>query len=197
MIGFVDIQNIPLDGRAIIFSKNNRSAHFVASALAVHTHLILATGIVMLATMRCTILLTCIVINMISCFAIRDLTDTLGYIACSGSYMACQCIAVHALRSTVGIVILTEIFFISPGRLLADISSTLFCFTYSGRTDLLDGTGLAGIAINSACRAALGIDTLTRQRIHAETALTGCGDTFSVLACPGFPACELGTVIIL
>ena len=96
-----------------------------------------------------------------------------------------------------GIVILTEIFFVSAGRLLADIAGTLFCFTCSGGTDLLDSAGLAGIAIGTACRAALGIGTLPLQRIQAETVLTGCGDTFSVLTCSGFPACELGTVVVL
>ena len=96
-----------------------------------------------------------------------------------------------------GIVILTKILCVSPGWLLADIAGTLFCFTCSGGTELLDGTGLAGIAIESTCRAALGIGALTLQRIQAETALTGCGDTFSVLTCPCIPACEPGTVIIL
>ena len=96
-----------------------------------------------------------------------------------------------------GIIILTEIFFVCFGRLLADIAGTLFCCTYSGRTDLLDGAGLTGIAIESACRAALSIGTQFLQRIQAETALTDCCDTFSVLSCPCIPACELGTFVVL
>ena len=96
-----------------------------------------------------------------------------------------------------GIVILTEIFFVGPGRLLTDIAYALFCCTRSGGADLLDGAGLAGTAINPACRAALNIGTLSLQRIQTETALTGCGDTLSVLTYPCFPASEFGAVIVL
>ena len=133
---------------------------------------------------------------MISRLAGRDLTDTLGCIACRRCSVA-HVSTVDTLRSAMGIVILTEIFFVSAGRLLADIAFTLFCGTRSGGTDLFDGASLTGIAIGTACRAALGIGTQTLQRIQAETVLTGCGDAFPVLTFSSFPACEQGTVIVL
>jgi hypothetical protein len=96
-----------------------------------------------------------------------------------------------------GIVILTEVFFVSAGRLLADIAGTLFCCTCSVGTDLFDSAGLAGIAIDTACRAALCVSTLTLQCIQAETVLTGCGDTFPIFTFPCFPAWNLGAIIFL
>jgi hypothetical protein len=97
----------------------------------------------------------------------------------------------------VGIVILTEIFFVGSCRLLADIAFTFFCCTRSGRADLLDGARHTSATIHTACRAALNIGTLALQRIQAETALTGCGNTFPVLTFSCFPAFDLGTVVIL
>lgn len=81
-----------------------------------------------------------------------------------------------------GVVILTEIFLISPGRLLADIAVTHFGDTCADRTDLLDGARLAGIAIDAACCAALGLGTHPLQRIQAELALTRCSDAYPVFA---------------
>ena len=94
-----------------------------------------------------------------------------------------------------GIVIFTQIFFISPGRLLADVGVALFICARSGGTNLLDGAGLASIAIGTACRVALGIGALFLQRIQTETALAHLGDTFRILTIPCLPAGELGAVI--
>ena len=70
-----------------------------------------------------------------------------------------------------GIVILAEILLVGPGRLLADVAAALFFYACADRTDLLDGAGLADIAIDAACRAALGFGAAARQRIQAEPPL--------------------------
>ena len=116
---------------------------------------------------------------MIAGFASRDLTCAC-VAASSGSGMACKCLAVLAGRAAMGIVILAEIFLVGTGRLLADIAVALFGDTRADGTDLLDGAGLAGIAIYAACRAALCLGTLALKRIQAELVLTRCGDTFPV-----------------
>ena len=58
------------------------------------------------------------------------------------------------------IVILAEILFVCPSHLLAYIAVTFLFDTYSDGADLLDGAGLAGIAIGTARCAALGIGAL-------------------------------------
>ena len=127
-------------------------------------------------------------------FAGCHLTST-GTTAYSGSRMARKGIAVLAVRTAMCIVIFTQIFFISPGRLLADVVAALFICARSGGTNLLDGAGLTSIAINTARRAALGIGALLLQRVQAETALARLGDTFRILTIPCLPAGELGAVI--
>lgn len=95
------------------------------------------------------------------------------------------------------IVIFADQRFVRIFGLIADISIAQFECADAVCTNLLLIAGLAGITVNPACIIVLCIGTLTRQCIQAETALTGCGDTSCILTCPCFPACELGTVVVL
>ena len=91
----------------------------------------------MRTAVRGTVRFTCVVVDMKSWFAGCQLTSTGGG-AYSGSRMARKGIAVLAVRTAMGIVILTKIFFVGPGRLLADVVVALFVRARSGGTNLLD-----------------------------------------------------------